>query len=62
MALKVEFPDGGIRDVPSRTREIKSREIGGPRRSVFVEEPVYDPEWTFETAIGGKWWATPRIR
>lgn len=60
MPLEVEFPDGSIREVPSRKREIKSRAIGAHRPSIFVDEPLFDPDWRFETAIGGKWWATPR--
>lgn len=59
MPLKVEFPDGSIREVPSHKREIRSRRIGGGP-STFIEQPDYDPDWRFETAIGGKWWAEPR--
>jgi hypothetical protein len=59
VTIAVEFPDGSIRDVPSERREIKSREIdGGP--SSFYDVPAYDPEWSFEAAMGGKWWASPR--
>lgn len=60
MPVKVEFPDGSVREVPSRRREIKSRSVGGVHPSIFVNEPLFDPHWRFETAIGGKWWATPR--
>lgn len=60
MTVKVEMPDGSVRDFPSVRREIKSREIGGPRPSIFVDEPAYDPDWTFESVIGGKWYANPR--
>jgi len=60
MPVNVEFPDGTIREMPSRKREIKSQEIGGNRPSIFVDEPMSDPDWRFETAIGGKWWAMAR--
>jgi len=60
MPIEVEFPDGTIRKVPSRKRELKSREIGGSRPSTFIEEPAFDPEWRFQGAIGGKWFALPR--
>ena len=60
MPVQVEFPDGSIRDVPSRKKRLESREIGGRQPPTFVEEPMFDPEWRFKTAIGGKWWATPR--
>ena len=59
MPIKVEFPDGTFREMPSRKREIKSREIHGGQ-SIYIDEPVFDPDWRFETAIGGKWWAFPR--
>jgi hypothetical protein len=60
MPIDVEFPDGSIRKLPSRRREITSQEIGGSRQSTFVEEPQFDPDWHFHGAIGGKWFAFPR--
>lgn len=60
MPVEVEFPDSTIREVPSRRREIKSREIGGSRSSIFVEEPAFDPNWRFQGSVGGKWFAFPR--
>ena len=58
--IEVEFPDGTVREVPSITREIKSREIGGSGASTFVEEPAFDNEWRFSPALGNKWRATLR--
>jgi hypothetical protein len=59
MTVKAEFPDGTVRDVPSVTREIKSREIGRPN-SIFEEVPADDPEWRFLPAMGDRWIARPR--
>lgn len=58
--IEVEFSDGSIREVPSETREIKSREIGPHAQSVFYAAPAYDPDWRFVQAIGNKWIAKPR--
>ena len=58
--IEVEFPDGTVREVPSVTREITSREIGGHRPSTFIQEPAFDSEWRFSSAIGGRWIATAR--
>ena len=60
MPVNVEFPDGTIREMPSRKREIKSRGIGNRRPPILVDEPLPNSEWRFETALGGKWWATAR--
>lgn len=59
MTVSVQFPDGTTRDVPSVSREIRSQQIGGGQ-SIFIEEPADDPDWRFRSAIGGKWFATPR--
>ena len=59
MPVKVEFPDGITREVPSHRRELKSREIGSSNQSAFVDEPTYDPDWRFRSAIGG-WVAVAR--
>jgi hypothetical protein len=58
--IEVEFPDGTVCEVDSVSREIRSREIGGPHPSRFVQEPAFDPEWRFTSAIGGRWFAKPR--
>lgn len=60
MAVEVEFPDGMVREVPSIRRELQSNEIGGTGSSVSLDEPAYDPEWRFISAIGGKWFARAR--
>lgn len=63
MPILVELPDGTMREMPSRRREIKSREISAnPRPSIFIDEPAPHPDYTFTTAIGGHWWAHPRLR
>ena len=57
MPVRVQFPDG-VREVPSRTRIIPSREIPrGP--DMLTEEPVPDSKWRFQPVIGG-WIAIPR--
>ena len=53
MRVKGKSPDGTSREVPSRTREIKSQSIGNNRPSAFYEEPLPDPEWRFEPILGG---------
>ncbi|MGA9580940.1 MAG: hypothetical protein WBR13_03090 [Allosphingosinicella sp.] len=58
--VEVEFPDGTIRQVPSVTRQIKSREIGANAQSIFYEAPAYDPDWRFVQTIGNKWFAKPK--
>lgn len=61
--IDVEFPDGTVRQMPSVTRKIESKEIGTSRRApILITEPAFDPEWRFEGAIGGKWFASPRRR
>lgn len=59
MPVKVRFPDGTEREVPSRTRIEQSREIGGPHSHTFHDEPIFDPDWKFVPVIGG-WIARPR--
>jgi hypothetical protein len=58
--IEVTFPDGEVREVPSVTREIESKEIGPHAQSIFVEEPAFDPDWRFLPALGEKWFAKPR--
>ena len=52
MPVKVAFPDGSEREVPSRTIGHHSREIPdqGP---TFSEVPLADPEWEFFQVLGG---------
>lgn len=57
--IKVRFPDGETREVPSTTRAIPSKEIGGPGAPTIIEEPKYDPDWEFVPVIGG-WIARAR--
>lgn len=51
MTVKVTFPDGSEREVPSRTKVQQSREIPdtGP---TFSEEPLPDPDYEFYKVIG----------
>jgi hypothetical protein len=58
MAVKVRFPDGSEREVPSRTVATPSTEIGRASYSCS-EEPLFDPDWQFTPGIGG-WTAVPR--
>lgn len=58
--IEVQFPDGSTSMVPSKTRAIPSKEIGGPGTPILIEEPAYDRDWRFTPAIGGKWFAHPR--
>jgi len=58
--VEATFPDGTVREVPSVTREIQSKEIGPHAQSIFIEEPAFDPDWRFLPALGGKWFAKPR--
>lgn len=59
--LDVEFPDGTVISVPSWTRVIPNKEIGGPGASSFEEVPKDDPEWEFYcTIMPRKWRARPR--
>jgi hypothetical protein len=58
--VEAPFPDGTVREVPSVTREIQSKEIGPYAQSSFVEEPGFDPDWRFPPAHGGKSFAKPR--
>lgn len=61
MTVRVEFPDGSIRDVPSVTVTTTRRPIGRrPGPSSHHQEPDYDPDWTFESTLEGKWFANPR--
>jgi len=58
--IDVIFPDGSVRNVPSRTRVVPSKQIGGPQSPTFIEEPLYDPRWEFYSVIGG-WRAQRRF-
>lgn len=58
--INVTLPDGSTIEVPSTTREMKSREIGSDR-SVFVEEPAPHDDYRFTPVVGG-WLARPRSR
>ncbi|WP_409019283.1 hypothetical protein [Brevundimonas vesicularis] len=41
-------------EVPSRKREIKSREISSsPRPSIWVDEPLSHPDYHFHSVVGG---------
>lgn len=60
--VKVEFPDGTVREVQSQTREIKSKEIGVTGSSSYIEEPIEDEEWRYLRAFGNKWIAQPQRR
>jgi len=57
--IKVLFPDGSVRHVPSRTRVVSNKQIGGPQSPTLVEEPLYDARWGFYPVIGG-WRAQQR--
>lgn len=60
MTVKVKFPDDTVREMPSRSVRLESREVSRHRGPpTFIEEPLYDPEWSFEAVIGG-WIANPR--
>jgi hypothetical protein len=58
MAVRVQFPDGSTREVPSYTVEVPSREIP-PGPSTFIEKPLPDPDWDY-TATIGDWIAQPK--
>lgn len=61
MPVNVEFPDGSVRKMPSHKERLPdSREIGPRKAPMFIDVPDYDPDWRFETALGGKWFANPR--
>jgi hypothetical protein len=58
MPIKVQFPDGSEREMPSYSLEVTSREIP-PGPPAYVEKPLPDSEWEFTAVIGG-WIAQPR--
>lgn len=58
--ISVILSDGSTIEVPSTTRETKSREIGS-NRSIFVEEPAPHDDYRFTPVVGG-WLARPRSR
>ena len=60
MPLKVEFPDGIEREVPSHKRVIKSQQTDGKCGSGVVEEPDFNPQWRFQGLSGGRWLADHR--
>jgi hypothetical protein len=51
--MKVTLEDGSTIEVPSRRREIKSRQIGPRKPSRFVDEPLPHPDWDFLAILGG---------
>lgn len=57
--IRVEFPDGEVRDVPSRRVELKGG-FGGVQG--FYEKPIDNHEWRFFGAMGGRWLAVARGR
>lgn len=64
MTVTLLEPDGSRRliNVPSRKREIKSRQIGtSPPPSIWVDEPLPHPDYEFRSVIGD-WLAEPKHR
>ena len=56
MAVKVKFPDGAEREVPSTLRALSTGS-----GSTLTEVPNENPEWRFIPVAGG-WLATPKRR
>ena len=54
MPVKVKFPDGEIREMPSQLRAL-ARGSG----TELVEVPIEHPEWRFFPVAGG-WQAIPK--
>lgn len=59
--MKVILEDGTMIEVPSRKREIRSRQIGSNKPSIFVDEPLPHPDYDFIAVIGG-YRAYPKTR
>jgi len=55
MTVKVRFPDGAEREVPSTLRAVSSG-----NSSSLIEVPNESAEWRFIPLSGGLWLATPK--
>lgn len=56
--MKVTFPGGEVREVPSRKIPVQNYE-NGQATWACVEQPIFDPKWAF-VAVKGGWVAVAR--
>ena len=58
MAVRVTFPGGEVREVPSKRVTLQEGKTGTQNWS-FREQPIYDPAWAF-IAVKDGWVAVAR--